>query len=170
MNGFPGLITRRTATTNQITPIMKMKEYFQNLPVGEVVNKRGLAYLKRLGFIWDYSPWGYLESLRIYGKKREGEPFRDELTLEISPKRNCKAAERYNGALFEKYRQCGRIEIDKTLDELLEMFGTQGSFEFNGITFRPRYFDGCFKPYLVKDGPANGRQVTHRMSLWGAVI
>ena len=60
---------------------MKMKEYFQNLPVGEVVNKRGLAYLKRLGFIWDYSPWGYLESLRIYGIHREGEPVRDQFTL-----------------------------------------------------------------------------------------
>lgn len=30
---------------------MTIKEYFDNLPVGEVVNKRGLAYLKRLGFV-----------------------------------------------------------------------------------------------------------------------
>lgn len=147
----------------------KIQEYFNNLPVGEVVNKRGLAYLKRLGFIWDYSKWGYLESLRIYGKKRDGNPWRDEFCLEISPKRNCKAAERYDGALYNGYRQDGTIRIDKTSDELYEMFGPQGSFEFNGITFRPKYLSGCFKPYLVKAGPANRIAVNRTMSLWGAV-
>lgn len=141
-----------------------MKEYFDNLPVGEVVNKRGLAYLKRLGFIWDYSQWGYLESLTIYGKKREGNPWPDEFCLEISPNQNCKMAELYDGALYDGCRQCGSIRIEKTSDELLEMFGIQGSFEFNGITFRTRYFDGCFKPYLVKDGPANGSEVHHRFA------
>lgn len=148
---------------------MKMNEYFQNLPVGEVVNKRGLAYLKRLGFIWDYSRWGYLESLRIYGKKREGSPWPDEFTLEISPKRNCKTAERYDGALYEKWRQCGTARVEKTSDEMFELFGPQGSFEFNGITFRPKYFDGCFNPYLVKDGPVNGKQVYHRFAFPGGV-
>lgn len=134
----------------------KIQEYFDSLPVGEVVNKRGLAYLKRLGFIWDYSPWGYLESLHIYGKKREGNYYQDEFRLEISPKRNCKLADSQSG-------------IDKTYDEMLDMFGTQGSFEFNGITFRTKYLDGCFKPYLVKAGPANGKFVNRTMSLWGAV-
>lgn len=157
----------RTTQSNHIT--MKMNEYFQNLPVGEVVNKRGLAYLKRLGFIWDYSRFGYLESLRIYGKKREGNPWRDEFCLEISPKRNCKAAERYDGALYDGYRQCGSVRIEKTSDEMYDLFGPQGSFEFNGITFRPKYFDGCFNPYLVKDGPANGKQVYHRFAFPGGV-
>lgn len=148
---------------------MKMIEYFQTLPVGEVVNKRGLAYLKRLGYIWDYSRFGYLESLRIYGKKREGEPFRDEFTLEISPKRNCKAAERYDGALYEKWRQCGSARVEKTSDELLEIFGAQGHIELNGVILRPRYFDGCFKPYLVKDAPYSGKQVNHRFAFPGGV-
>ncbi len=130
---------------------MKMNEYFQNLPVGEVVNKRGLAYLKRLGYIYDYSTWGYLESLHIFGKKREGEPFRDELWLEISQNRACK------GAMDNDYSEM-------TFDDLIAKFGRQGQFEFNGIIFRPRYFDGCFKPYLIKEGPANGKQVNHRFA------
>lgn len=130
---------------------MKMNEYFQNLPVGEVVNKRGLAYLKRLGFIWDYSRWGYLEALHIFGKKPEGERWADELWLEISPNRACRGAEKLDYS-------------EMTHDDMLAKFGPQGSFVFNGIKFRPKYFDGCFNPYLVKDGPANGMEVHHRFA------
>lgn len=130
---------------------MRMNEYFQNLPVGEVVNKRGLAYLKRLGFIWDYSPWGYLESLHIFGKKPEGERWADEWWLEISQNRACKGAEELDYS-------------EMTHDDMLAKFGHQGYFVFNGIKFRPKYFDGCFKPYLVKDGPTNGSEVHHRFA------
>ena len=136
---------------------MTIKEYFDNLPVGEVVNKRGLAYLKRLGMIYDYSPWGYLESVRIIGKKREGEPWADELWLEVSQTRKCK------GVWQREHREM-------TSEDLLKFYGYQGTIELNGITFCPQYFDVCFKPYLVKTGPANGREVNHRMSVWGRII
>ena len=135
---------------------MKIKDYLENLPVGEVVNKRALSYFKRLGYIWDYSPWGYLESLHIIGKKPEGQWYSDDLHLEISPKRNCKGADE-------------RDHSEMDFDALLDFYGTQGRFEWNGITFRPKYFDGCFKPYLVKDGPSNGRYVNHRFAFPGGV-
>lgn len=129
---------------------MKTKEYLKNLRPGSVVNKRGLAYLKRLGFIWDYSRWGYLESLRIWGVKREGEQWRDEFHLEVSPKRKCPEAEKMEGAMHEQWRQCGTAWCDKTFDQMLDLFGPQGRIEWEGVIFRPMYFDGCFKPYLVR--------------------
>lgn len=136
---------------------MTIKEYFDNLPVDEVVNKRGLAYLKRLGMIYDYSPWGYLESLHIFGKKQEGSPWRDDLFLKISPKQKCKGAENLDYG-------------EMSFEDMLDYFGCQGKIEFNGNEFSPRYFDGCFKPYLVKTGPKNGLEVDHRMSVWGRII
>lgn len=136
---------------------MKIQEYFENLPVGEVVNKRGLAYLKRLGYIWHYSEWGYLESLHIFGKKQDGQRWADEWWLEISPNRACKGAEKLDYS-------------EMTHDDMLAKFGHQGSFVFNGITFRTKYFDGCFCPYLVKDGPDNGKNVNRRICLWGAIL
>lgn len=145
-------------------------DYFQKLPVGEAVNKKGLAYLKRMGYIWDYSRFGYLESLHIFGALRPGEQFKDEFWLEISPKGKCKEAEKFDGAMYEKWRQCGSARCDLSMDEMLKLFGPQGHFEIDGITFRPKYFDGCFKPYLVKDGPANGERVNHRMAFLGRLV
>jgi len=129
---------------------MKIKEYLRNLKSGEVVNKRGLSYLKRIGMIWDYSQWGYLESLHIFGKHRDGEPFRDEFWLEVSPNRACKDAEKLDGAMYGKWRQCGSARCEQTMDEMLEQYGPQGHIELDGMVFRPKYFDGCFKPYLVR--------------------
>ena len=128
---------------------MKIKDYLKNLKPGEAVGKRGVAYVKGLGYIWDYSQWGYLESLTIYGKKREGERWRDEFHLEVSPKRMCKLAEKFKGAMYERWRQDDG-SCDMTFDEMLDLFGPQGRIEWEGIVFRPQYFDGCFNPYLVR--------------------
>lgn len=137
---------------------MKMMDYFRDLPVGEVVNKRGLAYLKRLGYIYDYSEWGYLESLRILGKRREDEPeYCHDWLLEVSPNRACKGASE-------------RDHSQMTSDDMHELYGSMWGFELNGIRFTTKYFDGCFKPYLIKSGPDNGKSVKHSMSLWGNVI
>ena len=140
---------------------MKIKDYLKALPKGEVVNKTALAYFKRLGYIWDYSRWGYLESLHIWGKKPTNDIYHDEFWLEISPKKNCAVAEKFEGAMYGKNRQTGCANTEKTFDEMLDIFGSQGSFEFEGMTFRTRYFDGCFKPYLVKDTPNDKRECVH---------
>lgn len=126
-----------------------IKDYLHNLKSGEVVGKRGLCYFKRKGYIWDYSCFGYLESLHIWGKKRDGEYFRDEFWLEVSRDGNCHLAEQFAGEDGKK-RMYSSVRSDKTHDELRELFGPQGSFEFDGMTFGPKYFDGCFCPYLVK--------------------
>lgn len=147
----------------------KIHEYFKNLPVGEIVNKRGIAYLKRLGFIWDYSCWGYVEGLTIKGKAQPGMPFRDELHLMVSPKQACKTAEQYDGAVHNGFRQTTSVKTNMTYEEMHEKFGDSNSFDFNGITFRLKYFDGCFNPYLVKDGPANGKTISHRFAFPGGV-
>lgn len=130
---------------------MKIKEYLTNLPVGEVVNKTALAYFKRMGFIFDYSQWGYLESLHIFGKREDGKYYANEFWLQISGNRACKGSKE-------------RDYSEMTFDDMCELFGPQFSFTWEGMTFRPKYFDGCFSPYLVKDGPANGKEVHHKIA------
>ena len=136
---------------------MKIKEYFNSLPVGEVVNKRGLAYLKRMGLIWDYSEYGYLECLHIHDKN-----YSSDLRYLFS-KGNAKSAERFEGAMYEKWRQTrARVE---NIDSVYEEFGGGGYIESNGVKFTTKYFDGCFNAYLVKVGPANGKEVNHRIAM-----
>ena len=142
-----------------------MKEYFDRLPVGEVVNKRGLAYLKRLGLIWDYSKWGYLEGLRMRGTDDDWY----NIDRDLFPNGNAKEAEQLEGAMYEKWRQGQGRSDELTHDELREKF-PNGRIEALGNEFDTKYFDGCFMPYLVKTGPESGKQVNHRMCLWGAII
>lgn len=139
----------------------KIHEYFQNLPVGEVVNKRGLAYLKRIGLIWDYSKCGYLECLHVYDKE-----FYSDMHYTF-PNGNAKDAERLDGAMYEKWRQTS-AQVDN-LNEFREEFGRCSTIVSHGVQFDTKYFDGCFKPYLVKDGPVNGKQVNHRFAFPGGV-
>ncbi len=146
----------------------QIQKYFESLPVGEVINKKGLAYLKRLGYIWDYSKWGYLESVRIYGV-RESDGYRVEDWRYTFPKGNAKELEQYEGAMYEKWRQSG-ANTELTRDEIYEKFGSDRGFEVNGIKFGHKYFDGCFNAYLIKTGPENGREVNHRMAFPGGVI
>ena len=147
---------------------MKTIEYLQNLPVGEVVNKKALSLFKRLGFVWDYSKFGYLEGLRIRGAKPEGSMWADEMCLEVSSKANCKAAEKFEGAMYEKWRQ-STAKCELTRDQMWDIFGVRDEFEYKGMTFRTKYLDGCFSPYLIKSGPGP-EQVNRRMSLFGNVI
>ena len=146
----------------------KIQEYFENLPVGEVVNKRGLAYLKRLGDIWDYSNFGYLESVHIYGKK-DADGFRVDGWRYCFPKGNAKELEKYDGAMYEKWRQT-QAHTEMSREEIWDMFGARDTIEVNGIQFTTKYFDGCFNAYLVKAGPANGMEVQHRMAFPGGVL
>lgn len=146
----------------------KIQEYFENLPIGEVVNKKGLAYLKRMGYIWDYSKWGYLESIHIYGA-RDADGYRDSDMRYGFPKGNAKELEKYDGAMYEKWRQ-SRAHTEMTIGEIREKFGFDGTIEVNGIQFNHEYFDGCFNAYLVKTGPANGKEVRHRLAFPAGVV
>ena len=145
-----------------------IQEYFENLPVGEVVNKRGLAYLKRLGYIWDYSRFGYLEDLRMYSAPGY-DGFRTPHSMYIFDRGNAKEAEVFDGAMYEKWRQ-GQARTNLTSTEIFDKFGCGNHFNFNGIIFKTKYFDGCFNAYLVKAGPHNGREVNHRMAFPGGVV
>ena len=148
---------------------MKIQEYFDSLPVGEVVNKRGLAYFKRMGYIWDYSKFGYLESVTIHGRKDE-DGYRDEDFRHLFPLGNAKVVEGYENAMDEKCRQASAWNESLSREDMRELFGGEWHFEFKGNKFGMKFFDGCFSPYLIKEGPANGKEVHHRMSLWGVIV
>lgn len=111
---------------------MTNREILDNLPIGEVVPKRVLATMRCRGLIWDYSYWGYLESRCI-----PCEEFVFEF-IEVFPKGNAQDEPEFKG----------------TFDEIREKFGNNSKIEYQGFTFEPKYFDGCFKPYLVKTGIA----------------
>ncbi len=123
---------------------MKMIEILRELKSGDVVPKSCLHWLKMKGHLWDYSKYGYLESLRIRCKSEFGMEF----DLVLSSKGTCKMAEDFEGSMYERWRQRqARCEYD--MDELYQMFGGQ-YIEIEGMLFIPQYFDGCFKPFLVK--------------------
>ena len=114
---------------------MTNREILDNLPIGEVVPKRVLASMRCKGLIWDYSYWGYLESVKIcYNDKDDSW----HTWRELFPKGNAQDAENFIG----------------TSDEARERFGSNLGIEYQGFTFGPKYFDGCFSPYLVKTGIA----------------
>ena len=143
----------------------KIQEYFENLPVGEVINKKGLAYLKKLGYIWDYSSFGYLESICVHTKDH------DRVYLTTFDKRNAKDLEKYDGAMYEKWRQSTARTDFENSGEVYENFGGNGAFWHNGVLFRQEYFDGCFNPYLIKVGPLNDKEaVNRRMAFPGGVV
>lgn len=136
---------------------MTIKNYFESMPVGEVVNKRGLAYLKRMGLIWGYSAYGYLECLHIQDRH-----YSSDLRY-LFPKGNAKSAERFDGAMYEKWRQTrARVE---SVDKFYEEFGCGSYIEINGVRFETKYFDGCFNAYLIKASPANGKKANHRIAM-----
>ena len=143
----------------------KIQEYFENLPVGEVVNKKGLAYLKKLGYIWDYSRFGYLESIMIYTKDH------NTTLLTTFDKRNAKELEKYDGAMHEKWRQSTARTDFENSEEVYENFGGNGAFWHNGILFREKYYSGCFNSYLIKAGPVNDKPaVEHHFAFPGGVV
>lgn len=149
---------------------MKTIDYLMSLPVGEVVGKRGLAYFKRKGFIWDYSRFGYLEGLRITGKKPDDSHYRDRIELEISKTSRCKLAEALDGAMYEKWRQT-TARCEKSAEELNAMLSPANEFHYAGMTFGIKYLDGCLKPYLVKRSDhLQPARVNRRMAFPGGVI
>ena len=131
---------------------MTNKEILAAMPCGEIVSsKRILAALKRKGLIYDYSPWGYLESARISYKDTDDSWH---YYLKLFPKGNAKESDGFLG----------------TSAELREKFGYNGEISYMGCTFSTKYLSGCFAPYLMKTSPVTEKVVNRSMSLWGAII
>lgn len=139
---------------------MTNKEILEKMPIGEVVPKRILSAMKRKGLIFDYSPWGYLESARIwykemYNSREESNYVRRELFPNANA-HDCEFSDLHPGLSREEI-------IDKY---------TGGHIEYLGFTFDTQYLSGCFSPYLVKTGPKTSetKTVKRSMSLWGAIM
>ena len=148
---------------------MKLLDYINQLPIGEVVtNKRLLAVLKRKGLIFDYSLYGYLESCWIYyNGQYGGKTERWNRMLHIFTKGNaprnyllCKDGTK----VLDSY-----IQLDCDGDELRETYGRDGVIEYKGNYFTMQYLVGCLNPYLVKCDEKGHYPRRHRISLYGAI-
>lgn len=126
-----------------------IKELLSNYQVNQpIIDKRILSYFKRIGFIWDYSKWGYLESVIIHSSdSSEYAPC-----VELFPSKNAKELEQYPMAVYiegnKVYRQSSARTDIPTTEQIYEKF-ICGYFEWNGYKFGTKYVSGCFKPYLV---------------------
>lgn len=124
---------------------MKILDLIKQQPKNRpITDKRILYHLKRLGYIWDYSQWGYLESVRIKTKNSS-----DEIWGTVFEDR--KANELVEAASIiidgKKYRQ-QQCKIDMCYKDALMRY-TDWTFTFEGFRFGTKYCDGCFNPYLV---------------------
>lgn len=120
-----------------------LSKYDINQPI---TDKRILSYFKRIGYIWDYSEFGYLESVRIY-------PSDDwDKTKYLFENKNAKELEQYPQSIYVEnnkiYRQ-SQSRTDLTNKEICKKFGLCDRFNFENYQFSIKYIDGCFKPYLV---------------------
>ena len=126
-----------------------IKELLSSYKVNEpITDKRILSHFKKLGYIWDYSKWGYLESVIIHtSDSSEYAPC-----VELFASKNAKELEQYPMAVYiegnKVYRQSSARTDIPTTEKIREKF-VCGHFEWNGYKFRTKYFSGCFQPYLV---------------------
>ena len=148
---------------------MKLLDYINQLPIGEVVtNKRLLAVLKRKGLIFDYSWWGYLESCQIYYNGQYGNKTeRWNRMLHIFTKGN--APRNYELCKDGTKFLDNRVSLDCNSDEVSEIYGWDGVIEYKGNYFTMQYLDGCFSPYLVKCDEKGHYSRKRSMCLWGAI-
>lgn len=136
---------------------MKITENLEQLPIGEVVPKKVLAVLKRVGLIYDYSSFGYLESCQLRYHYDDG--YRDHKYAETFPLGN--APKVYSNP-----------DEDMTWEEMQEKYKYNETIKYKEWEFDTKYLSGCFQPYLVKvSGPTKeSRTVNRSMSLWGAIV
>lgn len=120
---------------------MKVEEYLKNLKVGSIVgSKRALAAMKRKGLIYDYSQWCYLEDQNVYYKEDYGNGI--ELCHKFT----------YSGKPIQEGEKGSRENPYMSYEEYLNSpYFESISFEYKGMKFASRYFDGCFNAYLVKE-------------------
>lgn len=119
-----------------------IKELLSTYKIGQSIeDKRILAYFKRLGFIWDYSQWGYLESIVV-------ETIDNEIKCcTLFPKCNTKDLEKLDGAMWEKWRQSS-CKSDMSYDDFINTY-TGNYFKWDKYTFTKVYVSGCFASYLT---------------------
>ena len=149
---------------------MKLLDYINQLPIGEVVtNKRLLAVLKRKGLIFDYSLYGYLESCWIYyNEQYGGKTERWNRMLHIFMKGN--APRNYELCKDGTKFLDNRVSLDCNSDEVSEIYGWDGVIEYKGNYFTMQYLSGCFSPYLVKCNKDGNYARKHSMSLFGSIV
>lgn len=137
-------------THKTIKTMATIKELVSNYQVNEpITDKRILSYFKKLGFIWDYSQWGYLESVIVY-------PSNDneyDIQYYIFNQSNAKELEKYPMAVWcengKVYRQQSARTDIPTNDDIREIFGYGSNFEWDNYVFSTKYVSGCFNPCLV---------------------
>lgn len=119
-----------------------LKKHPKNKPI---TDKRILYYLKRKGYIWDYSQWGYLEGLLAYTNDK---PCYTVL-MRLFKEGNAKELENVAAVTVDgkKYRQTS-CNIGMSYEEVLSRY-ISWDFEFEGLKFGTKYLDGCFSPYLI---------------------
>lgn len=150
---------------------MKLLDYIEQLPIGEVVtNKRLLSVLKRKGLIFDYSVYGFLESCNIYYNeecKRGTERWSRMLHLFT------------NGNAPRIYKDCAdgtkvlefHVSLNCDSDELNKTYGYDGGvIEYKGNYFTMQYLDGCLSPFLVKCDEKGHHQRKQSICLFGAIV
>lgn len=139
--------------------IKNFKNYLDSLPTGEVVTSRSiLAAMKRKGLIYDYSPWGYLESQNVYYLWDDGE---------IADTFEYLGRELADGELGTCKNPFPSLDA-----KINSAYGVSG-FYYKGNYFTTQYLSGCFNAYLIKsEDPASRQrnQIKRTMSLWGAVM
>lgn len=129
---------------------MKNKQYLDELPKGGIVkNKRVLSALKRKGLIFDYSPWGYLEIVKV--TEKETKEYWDVWSY-LFP----------NGNAPKK----DRVYVEKKDD--LDQYRS-GTIEYLGHKFNTKHLDGCMNAYLQKISGDSNNEVHPRISAWGAI-
>jgi hypothetical protein len=133
---------------------MSVKEYLDSLPKGSIIdNKRVLALLKRKGLIYDYSPWGYLETADITVVDENGK-YVTTKHVYLFPNGNAPK---------------GDITIPETEASSFGGEPFTREIEFMGHTFNRKYLDGCFNAYLQKTSGNEEGAVNPRGSLWGNI-
>ena len=127
---------------------MKVLDYLKGLKAGDVIkDKRALLALRRAGLIWDYSKWGYLESILVYCRNRKGDG--ECLHLTVFPEGNAAELEKLPGAVLDAYRQ-GRCQSPEHYEDLREKFTGWRKITYKGMQFETEFYSGCFSPFLVK--------------------
>jgi hypothetical protein len=125
---------------------MTTNEKLATIKVGEIITDKGILYnLKRKGLIWDYSKWGYLESIRL-----ESSTEKTDFMYFLSSKGKFKSIDNFENAVRFGSRQ-NICSTDKTYKDISNMLGgIWDTIKVGEMEFDYEFVDGCFNPYLKR--------------------
>ena len=151
---------------------MKVLDIIDSLPVGEVVPKRVLAVLKRVGKIESYSCFGYLDGragfvdVEYKGRYFESKYFSGcfcpyLVKADIRPKRRMDMIQ-YKGNYKRKYEKS-----DMLVSTLWDL-----SYKVPNLNINAFFEYYCRKERAFRQQPTRTAigKVNHKICLWGAVI